>query len=189
MEYKSIKDLPLKIFFEIAETGNIKLLGNESESILVERWEKIVLDYGKYDDNQSIQNVIDKNDQLYTQAALYCEIKAMLLYLLGAEKQEYVDRLRSLGYYIDLTTHIKKVESIQASDRRANHISTRMQIIQKDIEKYSDGKKASFDSVMTWLSSQLGFEPKEDLTVLRYLEYKKQIIAKQKARSKSKQFA
>ena len=189
MEYKSIKDLPLKIFFEIAETGNIKLLGNESESILVERWEKIVLDYGKYDDNQSIKNVIDKNDQLYIQAALYCEIKGMLLYLVGAEKEEYVVRLNELGYKINTNSNKEKIQSIQQNDRRANHISTRMQIIQKDIEKYSDGKKASFDSVMAWLSSQLGFEPKEDLTVLRYLEYKKQIISKQKARSKSKQFA
>ena len=79
----------------------------------------------------------------------------------------------------------KKIESIQQNDRRANHISTRMQIIQKDIEKYSDGKKASFDSVMAWLSSQLGFEPKEDLTVLRYLEYKKQINERNKAKRSS----
>lgn len=189
MEYKSIKDLPLKIFFEIAETGNVKLLGNDKLDVLVDRWEGIVIEYGKYDDNQSIKNVIEKSDQLFIQAALYCEIKGMLLYLVGAEKKEYVVRLNELGYKIDNSDHKKKIESIKASDSRANHISTRMQIIQKDIEKYSDGKKASFDSVMAWLSSQLGFEPKEDLTVLRYLEYKKQIIAKQKARSKSKQFA
>ena len=71
---------------------------------------------------------------------------------------------------------------MQNNDRRANHISTRMQIIQNEINSYSTGKKASFDSVMAWLSSQLGFEPKEDLTVLRYLEYKKQINERNKAK-------
>ena len=182
MEYKSIKDLPLKVFFEISETGNLKLLGDEIEAILIERWEAIIIEYGNYDDNQSIKDLLEKEDQLFTQAALYCEIKGMLLYLVGGENQEYVDRLNQLGYKIDLSSNKTKIKSIQDNDQRANHISTRMQFIQKDIEKYSDGKKASFDSVMVFLSSNLGFEPKDDLTVLRYLEYKKTINVRNKAK-------
>ena len=182
MEYKSIKDLPLKVFFEISETGNLKLLGDEIEAVLIERWEAIIIEYGNYDDNEAIKDLMEKEDQLFTQAALYCEIKGMLLYLVGGEKQEYVDRLNQLGYKIDLTSNETKIKSIQNNDQRANHISTRMQFIQKDIEKYSEGKKASFDSLMAWISSQLGFEPKEDITVLRYLEYKKQINERNKAK-------
>ena len=182
MEYKSIKDLPLKLFFEIAETGNIKLLGNEIESVLVERWESIVIEYGKHDNNESINQVIEKSDMLYNQAALYCEIKGMLLYLVGSEKPEYVDRLNQLGYKIDNSSHETKIKSIQANDQRSNNISTRMQVIKSEIDNYSSGKKASFDAVMAWLSSNLGFEPKEDITVLRYLEYKIQINERNKAK-------
>ena len=182
MEYKSIKDLPLKLFFEIAETGNIKLLGNDIESVLVERWESIVIEYGKHDNNESINQVIEKSDMLYTQAALYCEIKGMLLYLVGSEKSEYVDRLNQLGYKIDNSSHKTKIESIQVNDQRSNNISTRMQVIKSEIDNYSSGKKASFDAVMAWLSSNLGFEPKEDITVLRYLEYKRQINERNKAK-------
>ena len=133
MEYKSIKDLPLKVFFEISETGNLKLLGDEIEAILIERWEAIIIEYGNYDDNQSIKDLLEKEDQLFTQAALYCEIKGMLLYLVGGENQEYVDRLNQLGYKIDLSSNKTKIKSIQDNDQRANHISTRMQFIQKDI--------------------------------------------------------
>jgi len=182
LEYNSIKDLPLKIFLEIAETGNIKLLGNQNEDVLLDRWEKIILDYSKDDNNQAVKDVIEKNGQLFSQAALYCEIKAMLLYLLGADKQEYVDRLRQLGYKIDTSSNKEKVKSIQQNDQRANHISTRMQMISNEIESYSTGKKATFDSIMVWLSSNLGFEPKEDITVLRYLEYKTTINERNKAK-------
>ena len=184
--YDTCKVLPLKIFFEISETGNVELLiinnAEIAKKILIETWENIVIEYAKIDGNQQVQDVIDKGDEIYRQAALYCEIKGMLLYLVGAEKQEYIDRLSELGYKIDITDHKKKIKSIQNNDRRANHISTRMQMIQNEINSYSTGKKASFDSVMAWLSSQLGFEPKEDLTVLRYLEYKKQIDVRNKAK-------
>lgn len=182
MEYKSIKDLPLKIFFEIAETGNVQLLGKDKVETLVDRWEVIVYEYSEADDNKAMQNVINKNDELYNQAALYCEIKGMLLYLVGANKQEYIDRLKILGYKINTSTRKEKIQSIKENDSRANHISTRMQIISSEIETYSSGEKASFDSVMAWLSSNLGFEPREDITVLRYLSYKKQISERNKAK-------
>jgi len=182
LEYKSIKDLPLKIFFEIAETGNVQLLGKDKVENLVDRWETIVNEYSEKDDNKAMQNVINKNDELYKQAAMYCEIKGMLLYLVGADKQEYIDRLRQLGYKIETSTREAKIQSIKTNDTRSNHISTRMQIISSEIETYSSGEKASFDSVMVWLSSNLGFEPREDITVLRYLSYKKQISERNKAK-------
>jgi uncharacterized protein with ParB-like and HNH nuclease domain len=185
--YDTCKILPLKIFFEIAENGNVELLLIEDEqkdkAYLIKTWENLVEEYVELDGNQQIRDVIEKGDEIYTQAALYCEIKGMLLYLFGAESKEYVDRLNELGYKIDVSDHKKKIETIRNNDRRANHISTRIQIIQKEIDGYSnDGKKASFDSVMAWLSSELGFEPKEDLTVLRYLEYKKTIYERNKAK-------
>ncbi len=99
--------------------------------------ENIIIEYARLDGNQQVQDVMDKGDEIYRQAALYCEIKAMLLYLAGAFKQEYVDRLNELGYNIDITNQESKIKSIQRNDRRANNISTRMQIIQKEIESYS----------------------------------------------------
>jgi len=185
--YKTCNELPLKIFFTVAEKGDVTLLlKEESEvidtAILIEAWENIIIEYGKLDNNQSIIDVLDKSDQMYTQGALYVEIKGMLIYLVGAEKPEYVERLAELGYNIDMSSRETMINTIKQGDARSNHISTRMQFLQKDIEKYSEGKKQTFDGAMAWISSNLGFEPREDLTVSRYVEYKKQIRERNKAK-------
>ncbi len=187
--YDSCKVLLLKTFFEITETGNLELLiidnAKVDKKILIETWEDIIVEYTEIDGNQQVKDVMDKGDELYRQAALYCEIKAMLLYLAGASKQEYVDRLAELGYNIDTSSRINKRKSIQKNDKRANNISTRMQIIQKEIESYSTGKKSSFDSAMSFLGIHLPHMPDENMTVSRFLAYKKRINERNKAKGAS----
>ncbi len=183
--YDTCKVLPLRVFFEITDTGNVELLiidnAEIAKKILVETWENIVLEYAKIDGNQQIRDVIEKGDEIYRQAALYCEIKGMLIYLFGAESQKYVDRLNELGYKIDTSSSIKKINSIKQNERRANHISTRMQVIQKEIESYSDGnKKGTFDDAMSFLGLNLPHVPDENITVSRFLAYKKQIYERHK---------
>lgn len=188
--YNSCKVLLLRIFFEITETGNVELLiidnAKIDKKILVETWENIIIEYSELDGNQQVQDVMERGDELYRQAALYCEIKGMLLYLVGADKQEYVDRLNELGYNVDTSSRIAKRKSIQKNDRRANNISTRMQIIQKEIETYSKGgKKSSFDSAMSFLGMNLPHTPDENITVSRFLAYKKQINERNTAKRAS----
>ena len=182
--YNTCKILPLRIFFEITETGNVDLLiidnATIAKKILVQTWEEIVLEYAKIDGNQQVQDVIDKGDELYNQGALYVYIKSMLIYLVGAYKQEYVDALNELGYNIDTSSHKSKIKSIQQNDRRANNISTRMQIIQKEIEGYGGGKKSTFDEAMSFLGLNLPHVPDENITVSRFLAYKKQINERNK---------
>ena len=184
--YNSCKILPLRIFFEITNIGNVELLiidnATVAKKILVETWESIIEEYAKLDGNQQVQDVMEKGDELYRQAALYCEIKGMLLYLVGAYKQEYIERLSELGYNVDDSSMISRRKSIQQCDRRANNISTRMQIIQKEIESYSeDGKKGTFDDAMSFLGLNLPHMPDENITVSRFLSYKKQINERNKA--------
>lgn len=182
--YETCKVLPLRVFFEITDTGNVELLiidnAEIAKKILIETWENIVIEYAKIDGNQQVQDVIDKGDEIYRQAALYCEIKGMLLYLFGAENQGYIDRLNELGYKIDTSSRVKKINSIKQNERRANHISTRMQIIQKEIESYGEGKKGTFDDAMSFLGMNLPHVPDEDITVSRFLAYKKQIYGRHK---------
>lgn len=184
--YKTCSELPLKVFFQIAETGDLNLLiieGEEDLVILTDAWEEILIEYSKLDKNMGLMNVMEQREQLFKQAALFCEIKAMLLYLVGAYKQEFVDRLNELGYKIDKKNII---QSIKRNDQKSNNISTRMQIIQKDIEKTSDGKKSSFDAAMSFIASELGFEPNENLTVARYCEYKNRISERNKQKRSNK---
>lgn len=176
--------LTLKVFFKIAETGNLELLGEGTKEQREKAWEKIIEDYSKRDNNMAIQDVMSKRDELFRQAALFCEVKAMLLYLIGGYKQAYVDRLKYLGYDIDNSDKAKMMQSIAKSDQKSNHIQTRIRFIEKDIEKFqvNEGNKQSFEGVMAWLSFNLKFEPSNNITVGRFLEYKKMINESNKAK-------
>ena len=179
--YKDCSELPLRIFFQVAETLNYNLLlkkieGYIDEVILSMVWEDIVSDWISISGNAKIQNVVDKTDQQFKQTAKYCEVKAMLLYLVGAYKQEYVDRLAELGYKIDATDRKSLIETIKANNSRSNQINTRVKILQKEIEQVSEStKKQTFDGAMAEISTELKFEPDNNITCRRYLEYKKQI--------------
>ena len=173
MEYhKSCKTLPLKLFFEIAETGNVKLLGEGEIVELTDVWESILLEYSELDNNMAINNILDLEEEQFKQMALYCEIKAMLLYLVGAFNQEFIDRLNQLGYKVDKDN---LVEDIKRNNQKSNNIFTRVKMIKADIKNLTSGKKSSFDKEMSFIATRLGFEPKEEITVARYVEYKNRI--------------
>lgn len=170
--HKSCKTLPLKLFFEIAETGNVKLLGDGEIVELTDVWEKILIEYSELDNNMTMNNIMDLEEEQFKQMALYCEIKAMLLYLVGAFKQEFIDRLNQLGYKVDKDNLIN---DIKRNDQKSNNIFTRVKMIKADIKNMTSGKKSSFDKEMSIIATQLGFEPNEEVTVARYIEYKNRI--------------
>jgi hypothetical protein len=186
--------LQLKTFFEISETGNLHLLiidmnkdeKNVDNDLLVETWENILREYAKRDSNRTLKNAFETSDEMHKRSAEFCEIQGMLLYLIGAYKQEYVDRLNELGYPINQENHEEMIKSIQRNHQRSRNIATQVQLMRKEIENSTGKSNASFDSVMASLASNLNFEPKEDITVLRYLEYKKIIRERNKQRRLNK---
>ena len=180
--YNSCDVLPLKIFFAIAESGNVNLLSEKriNESILTEAWEDILIEYSELDNNISIKNVFDKTNQIALNIAKYIEVNAMLLYLSEvAYNQDYVNRLKVLGYNVKGNTYIEDIENNQT---RVNHIATKIKILQGDIDQFKNSKtkKSSFDQSLAWISANLNFWPPDNITVTRYLELKKQIIERQK---------
>lgn len=175
--YKSCTELPLKVFLEIAKTGNIELLlitGIIDKDKVIDIWENILDEYKKLDNNMLVSQTFEKVEQIEILIAQYLEVKAILIYLEEVEfKEEYFNRLVELGYKVDKE---KYIESIQISGRRSDNIATRIGIIKKDIEaSYVKGETVTFDSVMAWMmiSGIVGLN--DDITVARYLEIKKQI--------------
>lgn len=177
--YNSCNVLPLKIFYEIAETGNVKLLGEGDVNKLTDTWEEILLEYGEIDSNTNIKDTFDKVIQVSVKAAVYVEVNAMLLYLKEVDyKQEYIDRLAELGYKIDGKEYIKNIE---ANERKVKNIFTKIQFLKKDLEQNQSVKKtSSFDESMAWISANLNFWPPDDITVTRFIQLKKQINERNK---------
>jgi hypothetical protein len=182
LDYHNSCDIPLKLFYSIINTGDLRLLIIDekkpvTEVQLSEAWHSIMKEYAEVDKNVILKEVNGKNDELFRLACEQAEVKAILLYLVGAHKQEYIDRLIELGYPIDVSNFEAKKKSIVKCDKRANHIKTRMQLIHKSIEDLTKAdQENSFDATISWLAINLKFEPRDDISVRRYLEYKKQII-------------
>lgn len=190
--YKNCKQLPLKIFFKIANSGDIKLLLIEQTedvdiNLLEEAWRLILEEYGKIDLNPSINDTLEKSDLIFRYIAELCEVKAMLLYLIGAYKMEYVERLRDLGYSINMSSHKDMIISINKANSKNDGLKNRIRSLKKSIDAHVEGGEQDFDAVYVWLCVNLGFEPKEDMTVSRYLQYKKQIHERNKRDQKRKQ--
>jgi hypothetical protein len=184
--YKTCEELPLKIFFKVAESGSFKyLLKKESAKIdlneLQDAWEDIIIEYGRLDRNLAVTNAVEKSNQVIIYAAQYLEVRAMLIYLREIEyKQEYIDRLRELGYRIDLKENY--IGSLDIGERRVNNIITKLGLLEKEIETLKEGNTStSFDAAMAWMMSHNISGLSEDITVKRYIEVKKQIHERNKS--------
>lgn len=195
MEYHSTcETLTLKLFYKVIESGDLSHLKLDAdntieEEVLEAAWQQIMAQYAKLDKNVSVDEILDINKEVWRLVCEQAEVKGMLLYLVGAESKEYEERLKELGYPIDLSSLENKKKSLVKCDRKANHTKTKVLLLKKRIEQYKETdttQAGSFDSTMGWLAIHLGFEPSEDLTVSRYLSYKAQIIQRQKAKQSKK---
>jgi hypothetical protein len=184
----------LKLFFEIIQSGDLNKLvikGKPTQvQVLEQAWEAIMAQYAKLDNNVSVSEILDLNAEAWRLTCEQAEVKAILLYLVGAYNEQYVERLVDLGYPIDMSSLKSKKKSLVHCDKRANHIKTKLLLLQKRIEEYSktdNDKATSFDNTMGWLAINLNFEASNDITVSRYLSYKSQILARQRASQKRKE--
>src|SRR5574343_915557 len=149
--YSTCKELPLRVFFDICDTGDLNKLvtkGNYLEDELSEIWEAIIQEYGKIDGNMAISTAFEKSGEIVRNMAEYIEVMGMLMYLqeIGV-KMEYVDRLKELGYNVTLTSDY--LESIYKSGRRAKGTITRINILKNELEGLKEeGNKSSFDQAI-----------------------------------------
>lgn len=157
------------------------MLGSYSEDELTEIWEAIIQEYGKLDNNMAISTAFEKSGEIVLNMAEYIEVMGMLMYLqeIGV-KMEYVDRLKDLGYTVNLTSDY--LESIQRSSSRAKGVITRINILKAELSGMKeDGNKSSFDQAVGNLSASLQMWVPDDITVSRYLELKKVVNERNKA--------
>jgi hypothetical protein len=178
LAYDSCQVLPLKIFFQVAETGNLNLLAIQGRpNNLIDIWQKILIEYGELDGNYLISDTFDKQGQIVRYAATYLEVDAMLIYLKHFKyDQDYVDRLLELGYRINPENYITDVERNQ---RTVKNIKSRIMMLQNEIESLkTDSNKSSFDEAISYLASNLNTWVPDDITVSRYVTLKRVIREK-----------
>ena len=157
MIYDSLTKIPIVIFFEIAETGNLKLLTDEeiADDVLLEIWTKLLKEH----ESKQKSKESDKLQKIHNEiSALECEYEFVLgaIYCLGFEfDQELIDRLKKLRYIVrtDSTeNYYQDLEFIQrASSGFGTKINTLRSMLPKQDENKQSGEKFSiYDTIASY---------------------------------------
>jgi len=174
--------IPLRVFFEILRTGDLKLLilsHNHTQYKIIEAeivWDEILRRNGQESGNLDFNNYID---HLRTYAYLISEfvlIKACLSKLtIIPVDVEAVETLTKKGYVIDLTTSKTFLDSVRRATTKSNNLVTKIAAKQKELEKMgrSEGKPLTFAKALANISKQLKFSVDRNLTLAEYNEYVK----------------
>lgn len=182
--YDSCSNLPLSIFCEITQRGNIELLSKDGQlhEETPDIWENIIQEYSELTGSQSVNNLTAKYNSLVRLQNSYVTIKAMLRYLMyvspshpkhGKKAKEFVDNLNKMKYTIDTTSTIKYAESLMKANRKAGTIMNYIRLKQSEIKREKEkgegnGQGLDFDEIMAMLSME--FDIKENISVKRYIK-------------------
>lgn len=190
--YFQYNDIKLRTYIEIATTGNLRLLikrGYPTEIELLKAWENLVKENAKAN-NDHTYSAYESNLKRYGKLlADYELVRLSLMKLILVVDDECLLYLKSKGFKINTETATGYVDSINLALHRSNSYLTRIKMKLNELnEMKADQDKTqpkSIEEILGSLSSTLGFNIPEDVTLARFNEYKK--VAKKKQEPKRKQ--
>lgn len=191
--YYSYDNIPLRLFFEIAETNELEKLfisGKFSVEETEENWE-ILIGRNSFENGSNQYSSYRQANKDHKQfISEYILVKAMLTKLLFIIDDECIDFLRKRGYKIDKTNSEKYAESLYLAQRRSKNLITKTKMKQNEILGFTKGESTApaqnFEEIMANLISGLGVQVSDDITLARYNAYKNIIKNKVKAATKKR---
>lgn len=176
MLYKSLNQLPVKIFYEILETGNLELLGKANQKELTKLWSELIEEYWRLTDPINYKRRLSQSTQIIMwQNEINVLFGALVLADLGDKRG--IDAMR---YF--------KCSSIEQTENRINVLKTKINIKVFEIEqKENKGsvKKLNFYKDLAVLEQILNRTiDHEKTTVIYWIELNK--LAKQLSDGRNK---
>lgn len=191
--YYGYDDIKLKMYYDIANTGNVLLLqktGNVNVEGCAEAWEVLVRKNCEVTMNRKY---FAYRDTIKEQAALvyeYSAVKAMLTKLAIVVDMDYINFLNTKGYRIytggeDIPAERKWEKyalSLERASSRCDNLITKLKLSQSELREFTDDRRSesSLASSLANLSVHLGFQLNDQITLSEYNEYTK--IVQQKIR-------
>lgn len=189
-------NISLKLFIEIAQTGNFNLLlrsGNASAEQCLEQWEELVK-----------RNSIEAGSHEYTHyfnlikayallIAKQISVRATLLKLSVTTEWDDIVYIRSCGYNIDTTSTLSYWATLESSLRKSEDLLNKIKMKQFELEQIvkgrqkESGKIQGFEETIANLITSLGFSINDDITLARFNEYRKLIKKKVSAQQNKTQ--
>lgn len=183
--YDTLAKLPIVIFEEISETGNLQLLLADGESMepeaLAELWQNLSIEFAdKVESPESKKNLrlsrdIESFRFKYKAIMISCEA------LKFDWDNELVAKIRSFGYVITEANYYDDIERIE---RESKALLVKAANLETMLPK--EGKEISIYDVLASYSAILGIDYDfEAVSCLKYLSIQKQVASKIKAAEKN----
>lgn len=176
MEYNSIKNLPIVLFFEIIDTGNLMLLSEtKSEQELISIWSKINEEYEKETNEQGLKRRLELNKKIERLDCKYKSIVLAIESLKVVEDLELITLLKKEGYNISDKNYLSDLEK---AETEAGNILIKLEVLVNKLPKESENKTNIYDVLSSYcvvLGYDLDFEK---VTVIKFLSLKKQVELK-----------
>ncbi len=185
LSYDTIK---LKLYIEIAKTGNIKLLSlvpNPDSKDCAKIWEAIIKKSSQATKSYGFDNYLNSISSLGLVRNEWHMVRLYLIKLYFIVDKEAIEFLDSVGISINTSgAHAYSLSLENAMKNSTNYI-TRISMLDKEIKKLEEGKEDNygFEEIIANTSYNIGFALDKDITLAEYNEYQR-IISKKHERSK-----
>lgn len=190
MTYDSLDILPIKLYYKIAGTGNLKLLSNTitDDIELDELWFDLDCAFKDLDKTEEATKTFRLSKSI---SALEAKHKFVLMAcetLKFEWNSEIVDLLRNEGYTLrdtETETYYKDIERIE---RETNAIVVKANMLRRQLPKADENNKSSLDEVMASYASILGFDfDFNTVSCTKFFALQGQVHSKVKALEKQQQ--
>jgi len=183
----SYQTIELRTFLEIAETGNMELMGgkpNERNAA----WEEIVKRNGASQGSTLYTSYKEEIKGLNQLLVDYHCIKAALTKLVVVGDYEKFKWLKKKGYKFDTSSVAAYRKSLVENMNISNNMATRIQMkraaMLKLIEQNQGSDKMGLQEMLAEVGSEIGFDLPDDIKLAKYNSYRDKIKAKRKSKKK-----
>lgn len=173
-------NIPLKVYLEIAENLDLSLLilsGEPSEEQLQTTWKDIIVSSTRANGNMEYDYQLNMVISYRNLLKEYNTIRAVLTKLMFVIDDELISILTKKRYKIDTSYSSKYWESLTASWKRCDNMSTRLGIMMSQIkaefkEKNNSSQHETMEEVLGSISYGIGFNVEDNVTLARFNKYK-----------------
>lgn len=137
--YKTCDTLPLRNFFKVFETKNLKYLvvcedyDFEFNDDISDIWDAILIELNELDKSSNALNSFNNYKEMYQLAATFDIIQAMIYTLFYRYNKQYIDELSMFGYHVKVVDGAIDMSSLQRCKQMSRAILNDIEALRKEL--------------------------------------------------------
>lgn len=186
MIYDTLDILPIKLYYKIDASNEVKLLAvneNAEESKLTELWANLKADFSELDKSEVSKKVFRVSKEISNLEATYHAV-LMSCECLGFDyDEELIDVIKGYGFDFNFKNTEEYYSALEKTVRDAKSCVVKINNLKKQLPKNNDdSNKITLDEIMASYSSTLGFDfDYNAISCTKFFALKNQVANKLKA--------